>query len=97
MRIRFSFTSSVVHQALVLQCVAGYITDHKLSSWSIYSYLRFKTNLLNVIVTRYGKFSCVKKNTCTVIVDNVRSAETECPEMPVASAVSHAAQQKFSF
>jgi len=39
----------------------------------------------------------VKKNTCTVIVDNVRSAETECPEMPVASAVSHAAQQKFSF
>jgi hypothetical protein len=37
----------------------------------------------------------VKKNTCTVIVDIIPSIETECPEMPVASVVSHAAQQNF--
>jgi hypothetical protein len=47
--------------------------------------------------TCYSKFSCVKKNTCTVIVDIVHSTETECPEMSVASAVSHAAQRKFYF
>jgi len=39
----------------------------------------------------------VKKNTFTVIVDIIPSTETVCPEMPVASAVSHAAQQKFFF
>ena len=38
-----------------------------------------------------------EKNTHTVTVDNVHFTETECFEMPVASAVSHAAKLKYSF
>jgi hypothetical protein len=37
------------------------------------------------------------KKILVVIVDIVPLTETECLEMPVASAVPHAAQQKFSF